>query len=190
VLAAAAALRPVQTVVVTGHGGAAVRRHLGLTDDQPGATLTTVTQTRQLGTGHAVIVALPSVQPQVTTVIILYADTPLVTPETLTTMVATRAATGAALAMVTCQAADPAGYGRVVRDAGGQITGIVEEKAATPAERAITEINAGIYAVDAAWLRDALPRLQHGPTGEALAGRQRARGHQRGARRQRSSATG
>ncbi|MCC6628825.1 MAG: bifunctional UDP-N-acetylglucosamine diphosphorylase/glucosamine-1-phosphate N-acetyltransferase GlmU [Chloroflexi bacterium] len=169
VLAAAAALRPVRTIVVTGHGAATLRQHLGLDDAAPAsapAGLVAVTQAEQRGTGHAVAVAVPCLPDAVTTVVILYADTPLVTPETLSALVVARAATGARLAMVTCPAPNPTGYGRIVRDAAGRAAGIAEEKTATPAERAISEINAGIYAVDAGWLRTTLPRLAPSPTGE------------------------
>jgi bifunctional UDP-N-acetylglucosamine pyrophosphorylase/glucosamine-1-phosphate N-acetyltransferase len=67
---------------------------------------------------------------------------------------------------VTCQAPDPTGYGRILRDETGRLNAIVEEKDAGPAERAINEINAGIYAFDAAWLRTQLPRVERSPAGE------------------------
>jgi bifunctional UDP-N-acetylglucosamine pyrophosphorylase/glucosamine-1-phosphate N-acetyltransferase len=170
VLRAAAGLGPDQTIVVTGHGAAEVRRHLGLEGDREPpdglGRLDEAHQAEQLGTAHAVAVALPRLQPAVESVVILYADTPLLTSETLAALVAARAAAGAPLALVTCRTPDPTGYGRIVRDGAGRPTGIVEEKAATPEQRAIDEINTGFYAVDAAWLRANLPRIERNPAGE------------------------
>jgi bifunctional UDP-N-acetylglucosamine pyrophosphorylase/glucosamine-1-phosphate N-acetyltransferase len=97
---------------------------------------------------------------------VLYADTPLVTGETLAALVAARAGAGARLALVTCHAPDPTGYGRVRRDADGRVVGVVEQKSATADERAIREINTGFYAIDAAWLRAELPRIQPSVNGE------------------------
>jgi bifunctional UDP-N-acetylglucosamine pyrophosphorylase/glucosamine-1-phosphate N-acetyltransferase len=163
VLRAASALRPARVVVVTGHGAAAVRQHLGLgTVDRPREAL----QSEQRGTAHAVMAALPHLDAPLDSVVVVYADTPLVTGATLRALVAARHASGARLAMVTCLAPDPTGYGRIVRDATGQVVGIVEEKVASPAERAINEINAGFYALAADWLRATLPRVEPSPTGE------------------------
>lgn len=168
VLRAAAALQPAQTVVVTGHGAPAVEDHLetAATAGLMLGRLTTAHQREQRGTAHAVSVALPVVDPTITTVVVLYADTPLLTGTTLTTLAAARVTTGAPVALVTCIAPDPSGYGRILRDAANQVIGIVEEKAATPAQREIAEINAGVYAFDAAWLRAALPRVQPSASGE------------------------
>ena len=170
VLRAGAALRPAQTIVVTGHGADEVRAHLEESADaSPGAPtgrLATVHQAEQLGTAHAVMVALPALDPDIATAVVLYGDTPLLTEETLVELVAARAAEGVPVAFVTCLAPDPAGYGRILRDAANRVTGIVEDRVATPAQRRIAEINGGVYAFDAAWLRTALPRIQVSPRGE------------------------
>ena len=173
VLRAAAALGPARTVVVTGHGGEAVRAHLALDRGGDGATaadghqrLAEARQAERRGTADAVRVGLPLIEEGLATVVVLYADTPLVTGETLASLVAARVAAGARLALVTCHASDPTGYGRIRRDAGGRVIGIVEQKAATADERRIREINTGFYAIDAAWLRAQLPRIQPSVNGE------------------------
>jgi bifunctional UDP-N-acetylglucosamine pyrophosphorylase/glucosamine-1-phosphate N-acetyltransferase len=173
VLRAAAALDPAETVVVTGHGAAALREHLALDRHGAGAPaaaghhrLIEAHQAEQLGTAHAARVGLAAIGAEIETVLLLYADTPLVTAATLTALVAARQAAGAPLALVTCLAPDPTGYGRIRRDAAGRLTGIIEEKVASAAERALGEINAGIYAFDAAWLRAALPRVERSQAGE------------------------
>ncbi len=109
------------------------------------------------GTGRAVECGLEALPPGLTgTVLVTYGDVPLLTGETLVELTATHTETGSAVSVVTAHLPDPSGYGRVVRDAEGRVERIVEHKDASDAERAITEINSGIYAFDAAVLRDAL----------------------------------
>jgi bifunctional UDP-N-acetylglucosamine pyrophosphorylase/glucosamine-1-phosphate N-acetyltransferase len=155
-VAAAGALAAEHVVVVVGHGRDAVTAHLA--DVAPGVR--TAVQDRQLGTGHAVACALETLPELAGTVVVTYGDVPLLTGETLRALVADHAAEGNAVTVLTAQLRDPTGYGRVVRDPGGAVTAIVEEKDATPAERALTEVNSGIYAFDAAVLRDGLSRLK------------------------------
>jgi bifunctional UDP-N-acetylglucosamine pyrophosphorylase/glucosamine-1-phosphate N-acetyltransferase len=147
VLSTAASLSPERLCVVVGHGGAAVREGL------PGADVAWVEQSPQLGTGHAVMQALPKL-PSGGTVLVLYGDVPLIGAATLRAL--TEAAAGGHLALLTQVLDEPRGYGRIVRDAGGRVTRIVEEKDATADERAIREVNTGILAVSrdrlAAWL--------------------------------------
>lgn len=140
VLKAAAALAPERVVVVVGEGGAqvgAAARRLA-----PGAAV--VEQAERLGTGHAVRCALPALEGFAGRVVVLYADTPFLRPETLAAL---RAAP-AAVAVLGFEAAVPGGYGRLIRDAGGELLRIVEAADATEAERAVSFCNAGVMAFD------------------------------------------
>jgi bifunctional UDP-N-acetylglucosamine pyrophosphorylase/glucosamine-1-phosphate N-acetyltransferase len=147
-LATARSLSPGRICVVVGSGAQAVREQF----DDPGVAW--ALQERQLGTGHAVLQAMPSLDDE-GTVLVLYGDVPLIAAETLQAIVA--AAGNDHLALLTQEVADPAGYGRIVRDGNGHVTRIVEEKDATAAERAIREVNTGILAAPkaklASWLR-------------------------------------
>jgi bifunctional UDP-N-acetylglucosamine pyrophosphorylase / glucosamine-1-phosphate N-acetyltransferase len=152
VLAAAEPLAAQRTLVVVGHGGDQVNEHLAQV--APGAE--PVRQEQQHGTGHAVRISLP---PEATgTVVVLNGDLPLITSATLTELVGRHEAAGSAATLLTAEAADPSGLGRIVTGERG-FERIVEERDATPAERRIREINAGAYAFDAALLRDALGKL-------------------------------
>jgi bifunctional UDP-N-acetylglucosamine pyrophosphorylase/glucosamine-1-phosphate N-acetyltransferase len=149
VIRAARALRPERIHVVYGHGGEAVRAAFA------GAPVEWVRQARQLGTGHALLQALPAV-PRTATVLVLNGDVPLVRAGTLRSLV--RAARRG-LAIATSDLSDPAGYGRVVRDARGRIERIVEEDDATPRERAIREWYCGLLAANASRLAGWLARV-------------------------------
>jgi bifunctional UDP-N-acetylglucosamine pyrophosphorylase/glucosamine-1-phosphate N-acetyltransferase len=124
-----------------------------------------VLQAEQLGTGHAVMVARDALR-EADTVLVLYGDTPFVKPETLQRLMAMHQQTGAQVSPLTVISDNSMGFGRITRDAHGNITGIVEEAVATPEQLAIKELNCGIYCFDAAWLWDNLPRLPLRPTGE------------------------
>ncbi len=154
-VAAAGALDPEHLVVVVGHGREQVAAHLADIDPD----IQVVVQDEQLGTGHAVSCALDELPPLDGVVVVTYGDTPLLTGETLADLVRTHVEHRDAATLLSAEVADPTGYGRVVRDASGAVVGIVEHKDATDAQRAIAEINSGIYAFDAAVLRDALGRL-------------------------------
>ncbi len=158
-LRAAAAVDSVATTVVVGHGAEQVRETLG-------SGYAYVLQSPQRGTGHAVLLALPVIPDDVRTVLVLYGDTPLITAETVRALVTTHTMSGARVTLLTAHVAEPAAYGRIVRDAAGGVTGIVEVKVATDAERAITEINTGPCCFDAAWLRAMLPTVPPSATGE------------------------
>jgi len=151
VLSSARALKPERIHVVIGHAADRVRAAFADARD-----LTWVEQAQQLGTGHAVAQALPAVAADAT-VLILFGDVPLVGTDTLKACVATM--DGRTLTVVTADMANPTGLGRILRDAGGRMTAIVEERDASPAQRAICEINSGIMAVPAALLRDLLGAL-------------------------------
>jgi bifunctional UDP-N-acetylglucosamine pyrophosphorylase/glucosamine-1-phosphate N-acetyltransferase len=152
VLAAAEPLAAERTLVVIGHGADLVSAHLA--EVAPAAT--PVLQAQQLGTGHAVRIALPV---EVTgTVVVLNGDLPLVRPQTLAALVAAHEQGSSAATLLTAEVADPSGLGRIVTGEHG-VERIVEERDATAAERAIREINAGGYVFDAALLREALSKL-------------------------------
>ncbi|WP_439427927.1 bifunctional UDP-N-acetylglucosamine diphosphorylase/glucosamine-1-phosphate N-acetyltransferase GlmU [Micromonospora sp. LA-10] len=155
VLAAAGPLGADRTVVVVGHGADQVRAHL--TDVAPAAT--PVLQERQLGTGHAVRIALDAVPDATGTVVVINGDVPLLRPETVQALVEAHEDAAAAATVLAAEVPDPTGLGRIVRDVQGQLEQIVEERDASPQQRALREINAGIYAFDVARLREALGKL-------------------------------
>ncbi len=139
--------------VVVGHGADQVRQSLA--DTPPDTALRWVEQSEQLGTGHAVLQALPDVADDAV-VLVLYADVPLVGVGCLLELLQ-RAQHGPAL--LTTELSDPKGYGRILRDAAGALVGVVEQRDASVAEQAITEINTGILAVPAALLKKLLPAV-------------------------------
>ena len=135
---------------------------------QLGRPVVIAVQEQQLGTGHAVrcgLEALPS--GLAGAVVVTYGDVPLLEPGTLQALLAEHTAAGAAVTLLTAELADPTGYGRVLRGADGAVTGIVEHADATPEQRAIREINSGVYAFDAAFLTASLAGLAgHNAQGE------------------------
>ncbi|SCG52140.1 UDP-N-acetylglucosamine pyrophosphorylase [Micromonospora humi] len=155
VLVAAEPLGADRTVVVVGHGADQVRAHL--TEVAPAAT--PVLQERQLGTGHAVRIALDAAPDATGTVVVINGDVPLLRPETVAALVEAHEGAAAAATVLAAEVPDPTGLGRIVRDVQGQLEQIVEERDATPQQRALREINAGIYAFDVARLREALSKL-------------------------------
>jgi bifunctional UDP-N-acetylglucosamine pyrophosphorylase/glucosamine-1-phosphate N-acetyltransferase len=155
VLTAAAPLTPDRTVVVVGHEADQVRAHL--TEVAPAATA--VLQEQQLGTGHAVRIALEAVPETAGTVVVINGDVPLLRPETVGALVEAHEGAGAAATVLAAEVPDPTGLGRIVRGAAGRLERIVEERDATAEQRAVREINAGIYAFDAARLRVALSKI-------------------------------
>jgi len=154
-LAAAAELEPERLIVVVGHQSEAVAAHAR--EQQPGVIA--VVQEYLGGTGHAVRVALESVGLMSGTIVVTYADAPLLRGATLAGLVRKRDTSGAAAAILTTRPADPTGYGRIIRDNGGKFHGIIEEADATAEQRAINEINSGMYAFDGDLLFDAVKRI-------------------------------
>ena len=136
-------------VVVVGHQREAVEACVAAPD------VRCVLQDRQLGTGHAVLVSEAAVARG--TVVVLCGDAPLVPAELLRRLLDRHAADGNACTAVAARMRDPTGYGRMVTDATGRLTAIVEQKDASEAERRIDLVNSGIYA----FARDALYRLLH-----------------------------
>jgi bifunctional UDP-N-acetylglucosamine pyrophosphorylase / glucosamine-1-phosphate N-acetyltransferase len=148
----ARALGAAKIVVVYGHGGEQVRR--AFADD---AGLDWVEQKEQRGTAHAVLQAVPRLDRDAD-VLVLYADVPLIQTGSLKRLLE---ASRNGLGVMTAFAQDATGYGRIVRDAGGRVVRIVEEKDATAAERAIREWNTGLMATSAARLKGWLARVKN-----------------------------
>mgnify|MGYP000929626899 CR=1 FL=1 len=115
------------------------------------------------GTGRAVQCGLEAldkaVEPVSGTIVVTYGDVPLLSTDTLAELVATHEGAGHAVTVLTSRVEDPTGYGRIIRDASGTVTAIVEQRDATLEQAAINEINAGIYAFDADFLRTSLASL-------------------------------
>jgi len=150
VLDTARALLARRIVVVYGHGGEVVRESLDAPD------LAWARQDPPQGTGHAVQQAMPLVEDG-DTALILYGDVPLIGVPTLQRLMA--AAGDGGMALLTVDMADPTGYGRILRDADGKVVSIVEEKDATPVQRAVREVNTGILAAPVGRLRHWLANL-------------------------------
>jgi bifunctional UDP-N-acetylglucosamine pyrophosphorylase/glucosamine-1-phosphate N-acetyltransferase len=158
VVEAAFAAGAEDVIVVVGHGRAEVAAYLA---GAFGERVRTAVQDVQQGTGHAVRCALPALSPEADRVFVLYGDTPLLDPAELAALPrALDTDSAAPLAMLTVRVPDPTGYGRIVRDAEGRVVRVVEQRDATAAERAVDEINPGIYLARAGFLREAVGALQ------------------------------
>jgi len=147
-------LQPARAIVVVGHRASLVRESLA------GREVRCVEQKPQLGTGHAVQVAWPHVGTDIGTLLILAGDMPLVRTSTLRGLLARHAREGNAVTFISGVLDDPTGYGRVIRGPGGEFLKIVEERDATPAERAVTEVNSGVYCFARNPLEEALGFLR------------------------------
>ncbi|MFJ2257470.1 bifunctional UDP-N-acetylglucosamine diphosphorylase/glucosamine-1-phosphate N-acetyltransferase GlmU [Streptomyces sp. NPDC087844] len=157
VLAAAGELEPENLVVVVGHAREKVTDHLAGT--APGVR--TAVQAEQNGTGHAVRMGLEELGVVDGTVVVVCGDTPLLTGATLQKLAATHTGDGNAVTVLTAEVPDATGYGRIVRDsASGAVTAIVEHKDASDSQRAIREINSGVFAFDGQLLADALGKVR------------------------------
>ncbi|WP_199441271.1 bifunctional UDP-N-acetylglucosamine diphosphorylase/glucosamine-1-phosphate N-acetyltransferase GlmU [Umezawaea beigongshangensis] len=157
---AAAGTDPDHLAVVVGHGRAAVAEHLDSLTGDLGREVVVAVQEEQRGTGHAVGCGLAELPADLTgTVLVSYGDVPLLDAGTLRGLLAEHVRAGNAVTVLTAVVTDPTGYGRVLREDDGTVSGIVEQKDATPEQLAVTEINSGVYAFDAAVLRDGLSRL-------------------------------
>ena len=150
VLRTAAALQPTSITIVVGHGADEVKRSLAKRTG-----LQFVTQEQQLGTGHALLQARTHLEGRKGTVVLLSGDVPLLTIKSLKALLETHSEAEAAATVMTANLQRPFGYGRIVRT-NGKISKIVEERDTTAAQKAITEINSGIYAFDLAPLFAAL----------------------------------
>jgi len=145
-----------RTIVVLGHQAADVAKTLS-------AQVDTVTQTRQLGTGHAVKMAQKKLAGEKGEVLILCGDAPLIRPQTLKKLVREHRRRKTKATILTARITDPYGYGRIIRDLKDSrwVTKIVEEKEAGPAEKSIHEINSGAYCFSMDTLREMLGRLKN-----------------------------
>ncbi|MEJ2608910.1 MAG: bifunctional UDP-N-acetylglucosamine diphosphorylase/glucosamine-1-phosphate N-acetyltransferase GlmU [Candidatus Thiodiazotropha sp.] len=152
VIETARSINPNQISIIYGHGGEEVPTRLAAED------LQWIEQTEQLGTGHAVIQALPCLQ-RVDQVLILYGDVPLISGSTLVSLLS--CLNSCDLALLTMDLPNPTGYGRIVRDREDRISRIVEQKDATERELDITEINTGIMAVSRPRLQAWLSRIDN-----------------------------
>ena len=152
---AATTVQPEHIIVVVGHLRDQVEAHLA----EIAPHVLTAVQEEQLGTGHAVQVALGQLADLSGDVIVTMGDVPMLTGETLTALLLEHRQQDAAATVLTAKVPDPTGYGRILRDTEGMIIGIVEHRDADDAELEITEINSGIYVFDAATLRSALTEL-------------------------------
>ena len=123
-------------------------------------------QPQQLGTADAVRAAQPLLKGKCDSLIVLSADMPLIRKETLQSLLALQQKSSAPLALLSVSGEDARGFGRVLRDAQGNISGVVEEKVATPEQLAIREYNTSIYCFRADWLWGALDRIEKSPVGE------------------------
>jgi len=160
VIEAAATLEPQHLVVVIGHGREQVQEHI----DEIAPWAVTVVQEQQNGTGHAVRVALSGLSERGISatggpVVVLTGDTPLLTGRTLIGLLMEHASTGASATVLTARLAEPAGYGRIVRESDGGVARIVEHRDADDAVLRIDEINSGMYAFEPDALATALGRL-------------------------------
>jgi bifunctional UDP-N-acetylglucosamine pyrophosphorylase/glucosamine-1-phosphate N-acetyltransferase len=155
VVEAARALRPDRLIAVIGHQGDLVREALG---DLPSDY---VVQRQQMGTGHAVLQAARKIsEVPGATLLILNGDLPTLRAASLRRLVGRHRRSGAALSVLTAEVADPAGYGRIVRDDANAFSRIIEHRDATPAEKRIREINCGLYCADPRELLRSLRRVR------------------------------
>jgi bifunctional UDP-N-acetylglucosamine pyrophosphorylase/glucosamine-1-phosphate N-acetyltransferase len=152
VIDTARSLSPASLCVIYGHGGELVPQRMQASD------IAFAKQEPQLGTGHAVMQALPLLRDGVPT-LVLYGDVPLTTTNSLRQLL--DSANADKLAILTVELDDPTGYGRIVRDAAGRVTGIVEQKDASEAQRAIREVNTGILVAPTPQLKRWLATLSN-----------------------------
>ena len=142
-------------IVVVGNQAQKVREIISET-----AQLHYAYQEKQLGTAHAVLCAMPHIPDHCDEIIILYGDVPLILPETITGLVEDHLADHRDISLLAVEVESPYGYGRVLLDDCGQVTGIVEEADASVEQRKINLINSGIYCINKQFLEDALPKIQ------------------------------
>jgi len=149
-------LAPERVVVVTGHQAERVEAACA------GSGVSFARQEQQLGTGHAVMQALPLLAGFDGTIIVLNGDVPGLRPETIRRFIDYHKSAGFAATVLTAKLPDPSGYGRIVRAPDGGLTRIVEHKDASESERAIDEINSGLFCFEANELRASIGRVGRG----------------------------
>ena len=149
----------VNPVVIIGHQSEAVREAFGDAADY-------IVQEEQLGTGHAVLQAKEHLTGKADLVLVVYGDMPLLRAETFQKLIEKQKANDGPFSMLTIIEEDPRGFGRIVRNAQGGVEAIVEEVDCTPEQRAINELNVGVYCFQADWLWENLPNVPLSAKGE------------------------
>lgn len=158
-LHAAAGMDPERIVAVIGHGREQVGPATQEIAKDLGRDVLTAVQEEQNGTGHAMQCALGQLEGFEGTVIVTNGDVPLLTAESLLQLLAAHTEVPTAVTVLTMKLDDPTGYGRIVRNEAGEVTAIVEQKDADEETLEIDEVNSGVFAFDAAILREALGKL-------------------------------
>jgi bifunctional UDP-N-acetylglucosamine pyrophosphorylase/glucosamine-1-phosphate N-acetyltransferase len=159
-LHAIAKMAPQHLVVVLGRDHQRIEDAIGELAETLGRPIEAATQDQQLGTGHAVLCGLSALPDDFRGVVVVTSgDIPLLDADTLADLVASHNSRGAAVTVLTTTLSDPTGYGRTLRTQDNEVIAIVEQADATPPQREIREVNAGVYAFDIAALRSALSRL-------------------------------
>ena len=149
----ARAIGSLRPIVVIGHGADAMKQAIG-------DRVEYVLQSPQRGTGHAVLQARVQIDRASDLVLVLYGDTPFITTDTLRRLIDAHIEANAMLSLITFRPADPALYGRIIRDERHRVIDIIEYKEATPDQRAIGECNSGIFCYQTDWLLSHLDQLQ------------------------------
>ena len=158
-LHAAAGVHPEHLVAVVGHQRDQVAPAVEQIAEQMHVEIRQAVQEEQNGTGHAVQVGLSAIPDFDGTVVVTNGDVPLLTPETLQALVEKHEQERAAVTVLSLEFDNPTGYGRIIRGEAGDVLEIVEEKDATDEQRKVREVNSGVFAFDAAVLRNALERV-------------------------------
>jgi bifunctional UDP-N-acetylglucosamine pyrophosphorylase/glucosamine-1-phosphate N-acetyltransferase len=159
VLDAVKPLDPIETVVIVGHKADDVRATFA--DD-----VTFAVQSPQLGTGHAVQQAQPVLKGKADIVLVIPSDLPLLSTQTFARLAELIQSGSGPVAMLTVERENPLGFGRIVRNDEGYVEAIVEEAACTPEQKAIRELNVGVYAFEADWLWENLEKIPLSAKGE------------------------
>ena len=146
-------------IVVIGHGAELLIKELG-------SETNFVTQEQQLGTGHAVLQTEKSLTGFNGQIVVTSADMPLLRKETISGLIQKQKDNPGSLTLLTVTGEESRGFGRIIRDSDGNVTGIVEEAQATKEQLAIKEYNVGAYCMDSQWMWDALKKIQKSPKGE------------------------
>lgn len=158
-LHSAAGITPQQIVTVIGHRREQVGPAVAEVAEELPVPVSTAIQEEQNGTGHAMQCAMNQLADFSGTIVVTYADVPLLRPATLQGLVDAHTSVPTAVTVLTSNVADPTGYGRIVRNREGEVVAIVEQKDADEKTLAITEVNSGVFAFDADVLRQALGQL-------------------------------